>query len=207
MEQSERTFIGAEIIDTDILNRLPEAHRRLLKNENGFILFGGGLHVRGAVLSPEWHSLRKVWFGDLALHRLFPAITETDVPFAQDCLGDQFVLREDTVHKLDAETGTLRNFGMDLEVFLSCARENPVEFLSLQPLQQFQLEGGELRPGQLLSVYPPFIFEESAQSVSLKAISMFDRIGFLAELASQVEGLANGTKVRLDVVNLPENEI
>jgi hypothetical protein len=207
MEQSKRTYIGAEITDTDILNRLPESHRRLLEAENGFILFDGGLHVRGAVLSPEWHSLRKVWFGDLALHELFHAITETDVPFAQDCLGDQFVLRSNLVYKLDAETGSLESLGMDLEAFLDFARENPVEFLSLQPLQQFQLEGGELKPGQLLSVYPPFIFEESAKSVSLRAISMFDRIGFLADFASQVVGLPKGTKVRINVVNLPENEI
>jgi hypothetical protein len=207
MEQSKRTFIGAEITDTDILNRLPESYRRLLKNENGFILFDGGLHVRGAVLSPEWHSLRKVWFGDLALHGLFPAIVETDVPFAQDCLGDQFVLRNDLVHKHDAEMGTVENLGMDLEAFLDCARENPVEFLSLQPLQQFKSEGGELKPGQLLSVYPPFIAKESANGVSLRAISMFDRIGSMADFARQVAGLVEGTKVRITVVNSSDDEI
>ena len=207
MEQSKRTNIGTEITDADILERLPESYRRVLNDENGFILFDGGLHVRGAVLSPEWHSLRKVWFGDLALHKLFPAIKETDVPFAQDCLGDQFVLRNDLVHKLDAEIGELENLRIDLGAFLDCARENPVEFLSLQPLQQFQLKGGKLKPGQLLSVYPPFIFEESAKSISITAVSMFDRVSFLADCASQVAGLAKGTKVRLNVVNLPENEI
>lgn len=153
------------------------------------------------------HSLRKAWFGDPALHQLFPAIKDTDVPFAQDCLGDQFVLRNDFVHKLDAEIGELENLGMDLAAFLDCARENPVEFLSLQPLQQFQLEGGGLKPGQLLSVSPPFIFEESAKTISLRAISMSDRIGFLADFASQVAGLAKGTKVRINVVNRPRNEI
>jgi hypothetical protein len=207
MEQSKRTYIGAEITDTDILNRLPESHRRLLEAENGFILFDGGLHVRGAVLSPEWHSLRKVWFGDLALHELFHAITETDVPFAQDCLGDQFVLRSDLVHKLDAEIGELENLGMDLEAFLDCARENPVEFLSLQPMQQFQREGGELKPGQLLSVYPPIIAKESANGVSLRAMSMFERIGSLADFARQVAGLSKGTKVRIKVVNSFDDEI
>ena len=207
MEQSKNTFIGAEITDTEILERLPESYRRLLKNENGFILFDGGLHVRGAVLSPEWHSLRKAWLGDLALHRLFPAIAETDVPFAQDCLGDQFVLRSDLVHKLDAELGTLENLGMDLEAFLDRARENPVEFLSLQPLQQFQREGGELKPGQLLSAYPPFIAKESANGVSLRAVSVFDRIGSMSDFARQVGGLAEGTTVRIKVVNSSDDEI
>lgn len=207
MEQPKRTFIGAKITDTDILNRLPESYRRLLKNENGFILFDGGLHVRGAVLSPEWHSLRKVWFGDLALHELFPAILETDVPFAQDCLGDQFVLRSDLVHKLDGEMGTVENLEIDLDAFLDCARENPLEFLSLQPLQQFQSEGGELKPGQLLSVYPPFIAKESANGVSLRAISMFDRIGSMADFARQVVDLREGTKVRIKAVNSSNDKI
>ncbi|MDQ3816354.1 MAG: SMI1/KNR4 family protein [Acidobacteriota bacterium] len=190
MEQLEPTYVGSEITDSEILGRIPEDYRRLLNQTNGFILFDGGLHVRGAVLSPAWHSLRRVWLGDSALHKLFPAINESDVPFAQDCLGDQFVLRAGVVHKLDAEAGEVETLGMNLEAFLNHAFENPVEFLSLHPLLQFMSEGGELRPGQLLSVYPPFITEESAGGVSLRAISMFDRIGFLADFARQVAAIS-----------------
>src|ERR1044072_6284487 len=137
MAQSKPTYIGSEITDAEILDKVPEDYRRLLSRTNGFILFDGGLHVRGAVLAPEWHSLRKVWLGDFALYKLFPAIGESDVPFAQDCLGRQFLLRDDTVHKLDAEIGEIESLRMDLETFLNRAQENPVEFLSLQPLWQF----------------------------------------------------------------------
>ncbi len=191
MDNSKPTYVGSEITDTEILDRVPKDYRRLLNQTNGFIIFDGGLHVRGAVPSPEWHSLRKVWLGDTALHRLFPAIEERDVPFAQDCLGDQFVLRAGVVHKLDAEIGDVESLGMKLETFMSHAHEDPVEFLSLQPLLQFMSEGGELKPGQLLSVYPPFIAKESAEGVSFRAISMFDRLGFLADFARQV---ANSSK-------------
>ncbi len=175
-----------QAIDDEILDRVPEDLRSLLSENNGFILFDGGLHIRGAVLSPEWHSLRKVWLGDFPLYKLFPAIKESDVPFAQDCLGDQFILRDDIVHKLDAEIGEIENLEMNLETFLNKAQQNPVEFLSLEPLLQFMAEGRKLEKGQLLSVYPPFIAKESANGVSLKAISMFDRIGFLADFASQI---------------------
>jgi hypothetical protein len=192
MEQSKPTYIGSEITDAEILDKVPEDYRRLLSQTNGFILFDGGLHVRGAVLSPEWHSLRKVWLGDFALHKLFPAVKGTDVPFAQDCLGDQFLLRDGVVHKLDAEIGEVESLGMDLGTFLNRAHENPVEFLSLEPLVQFMSEGGELKQGQLLSVYPPFITKESANGVSLRAISMFDRLGFLADFARQVANISKG---------------
>jgi hypothetical protein len=207
MEQSKPTYVGSEITDPKILVKVPENYRRLLNQTNGFILFDGGLHVRGAVLAPEWHSLRKVWLGDFALHKLFPTIHESDVPFAQDCLGDQFLLRGDIVHKLDAEIGEVEGLGMNVETFLNRAQENPVEFLSLQPLLQFMSEGGMLKPGQLLSVYPPFTTKESANGVSLKAISMFDRIGFLADFARQIADVSEGTKIEINVVNAPDSEI
>jgi hypothetical protein len=200
-------FIGSEITDPEILARTPAELRRHLQQVNGSILFDGGLHIRGAVLSPDWHSLRHVWLGDFALHKLFPSLDETDVPFAQDCLGDQFLLREMVVHKLDAESGDLESLAMDFETFLNQSQENPVEFLSLQPLLQFQREGGELKPGQLLSVYPPYITKESAQGVDLRAISMFDRINFLADFAKQIASIADGEKIKLKVVNVPDSEI
>ena len=190
MEQSKPAYVGSEITDPEILERIPEDYRRILEQTNGFILFDGGLHVRGAVLTPQWHSLRTVWLGDSALHELFPAINESDVPFAQDCLGDQFVLRTGVVHKLDAEIGEVESLRMNLESFLSRAEDDPVNFLSLQPLLQFMSEGGRLEPGQLLSVYPPFIAKESADGVSLRAISMFDRIGFLADFARQIANIS-----------------
>ena len=207
MEQSKPTYIGSEITDAEILGRVPEGYRRLLNQTNGFILFDGGLHVRGAVLVPEWHSLRKVWLGDFALHKLFPAISESDVPFAQDCLGDQFLLRGGVVHKLDAEVGEVESLGMDLDTFLNRAQDDPIEFLSLQPLLQFMSEGGKLKPGQLLSVYPPFITKESANGVSLRATSMFDRLGFLADFARQISGVSEGRKIEIKVVNVPDGEI
>ncbi len=206
MKPSNPLYIGSEITDPEMLNQVPEDYRRLLQQVNGSILFDGGLHIRGAVLSPEWHSLRKVWFGDFALYKLFPAIENTDVPFAQDCLGDQFLLRKNVVHKLDAESGEIESLRMDLETFLSRSQENPVEFLSLQPLLQFLREGGEMKPGQLLSVYPPYITKESANGVSLRAILMFDRIGFLANFARQIAGIPDGAKLENKVVNTSEGE-
>jgi hypothetical protein len=199
MEQSELTYIGSEITDSEILDGVPEGYRRLLNQTNGFILFDGGLHVRGAVLSPDWHSLRKVWLGDLALHKLFSAIEESDLPFAQDCLGDQFVLRGGVVHKLNAEEGELTSLNLDLTTFLSKAEEDPVGFLSLQPLLRFYNEGGRLEQGQLLNVYPPFCSEESAQDVSIRAVPMFERLGFLSKLAAFIGSIGKGQKFRINV--------
>lgn len=87
-------------------------------------------------------------------------------------------MRDGIVHKLNAESEGIENLEMDLKIFLNKALDNPAEFLSFEPLLQFMPEGGELEQGQSLNVYPPFITGESADGVSLKAISMFERIAF-----------------------------
>jgi len=206
MEQLEATYVGSEITDTEILDRLPEDHRLLLNETNGFILFDGGLHVRGAVMSPEWHSLRNVWAGTLALHQLYPAVREADVPFAQDCLGDQFILRDEAVYRLSGETGELESLGMSLDGFFNAASQNPVEFLSLHPLLQFMAEGGKLRPGQLINAYPPFCMKQSGKGVSLKAVPMLEQVRWLADFARQIGGLAEGAEIRIKVINVPDGE-
>ena len=197
MLSNERSYVGGEITDSEIVEKLPQTYWDLLQQVNGYILFNGGLHIRGAVVSPSWHSLRVAWFGETALHRLFPAIKQQDIPFGQDCFGDQFVLRDGSVHRLQAETGTIESLAMDLETFLLRAQDAPVEFLSLQLLRQFRREGGELKPGELLSVYPPFCTKESGRGISLRAISASDRIGFLADFANQISHLSEGTRVRI----------
>ncbi len=188
MELTEITYRGPDITDQDIFGKLSEDYQNLLRQANGFIAFAGGLHVRGACLTPEWHSIRKVWLGDFALYKLYSSLNQTDAPFAQDCVGDQFILREGMVHRLRAETGELHDLQMDLQTFMRSAQDDPVEFLSLYPLLQFQNEGGELEPGQLLSVYPPFCTKESKNGVSLKAVPVFDRLEFLAYFSRQIGG-------------------
>src|SRR5687768_13893517 len=84
-------YLGPPIDDEEMLARLPAEYRRLLGEVNGYVAYHGGLHVRGACSTPEWHSLRAAWFGEEAIHRQFPAVSAEDVPFAEDALGDQFV--------------------------------------------------------------------------------------------------------------------
>jgi hypothetical protein len=207
MDDEGLIYCGADIEDPEILCALSDDHRELLSQRNGFVLFNGGLHIRGAVHSPEWHSLRKVWRGDLALHELFPAVEESDVPFGQDCLGDQFLLRSGVVHRLNAEYGEIESLAMDLGTFLDRARENPVEFLSMYPLLRFRSDGGEIMPGQLLNACPPFVIKGDAEDVRLMAISMIEQISFLADFSSQVSKLSDGTKVEIKVINAPDSEI
>ena len=193
------SWSGPSLDDIEILPRLPRAYTNFLASHNGFIAFGGGLHVRGAVTAPQWHSVRAALEGPDALHTLFEAITDSDVPFAQDALGDQYILRDDGVWRLEGEVGTLAPLELDLNGFLQAASKDPVEFLGLQPLLNFQEQGGALAPGQLLSVYPPFVIATESPQRSYRAVAASDLVRMLAQFVRETRELPDGTRVRIKV--------
>ena len=123
----------------------------------------------------------------------------SDIPFAQDVFGDQFLIRDGSVVRLSSETGDIKPLGMKLHEFLDAAASDPTEVLGLHWLTQYRSEGGNLEPGQLLSVYPPFCTAESAKGVSLRAIPALERIRFLGDFAAQIRRLPEGSEIRLRV--------
>jgi len=201
LELSHITYRGPAFdSEASIATHLPSYLRSLLEQLNGFVQFGGGLHVRGVCAEPHWHNLERVMVGELALHIHYPQLLPSDIPFAQDCVADQFILRDGAVLKLHSETGDIEKLGLKLYEFFASAQEGPVEFLGMQPLIQYHHEGGKLLPGQVLSVYPPFCTKESANGVSLKAISAEEALRFLFEFSRHVASLSDGSSVSVKVI-------
>jgi hypothetical protein len=198
------SFVGAtlddgSIADLALIDQLPSALQDVLRQVNGLVAFRGGFHLRGAVSAPPWHSLRLALEGPDAIHALFPAVRATDIPFAQDALGEQFLLRDEQVWRLSAEVNELEPLGQSLGEFLEEISFDP-DSLGLQPLLRFESEGGSLAPGQLLSVYPPYVMDtKSPQERSFRAVAMQDRLRFLSQLAAHVSGLPDGAPVRLEI--------
>jgi hypothetical protein len=187
MELTGITYEGPPIDDAELLPRLPADLVKLLKQVNGYIQFRGGLHVRGACREPAWHSLRAAWLGKQSFARLYPDVVEPEeIPFAEDCAGDQFLLCDGQVTRLLAESGEREPLEVDLAGFLASVEEDPLENLGLQPLLQFEEDGGGLQPGELLAAFPPFVAQESAEGVEFKAVPAAERYAFLAELAASL---------------------
>jgi hypothetical protein len=201
MKLDEITFVGPPIDDGQLLDKLPANLAGLLQQVNGFIQLHGGFHVRGACREPLWHSLRNAWVGSDAFHHLYPAVGPEDIPFAEDCMGDQFLLRDGRVLQLAAETGDLRALELGMAEFFTSVQNDPVGFLSLNPLVRFQQDGGALEPGQLLSAAPPFCFEQPAEGVNLRAVPADERRRFLAELAAQLRDVQDGDYVEIKIVD------
>jgi hypothetical protein len=200
LELSNVTFQGPEFeVDSPLIGALPTDLVDLLRQTNGFVQFGGGLHVRGICSKPIWHSIAEVMSGPTALHKLYDVLLPTDALFAQDCMADQFLLREGLVCKLQSETGELSPLNLSLSQFLLAAKEDPLEFLAMQPLMSFQREGKVLQPGQVLQAYPPFCTKEARQGVSLRAISISEALDYLANFSRQISSVADGDRIRFRV--------
>jgi hypothetical protein len=193
------TYAGPPIDDPEILARVPAPLVAALRVRNGVVAWQGGLHVRGACREPAWHSLRAAWEGPLAFHVLYQEVEPTDVPFAEDALGDQFLLRDGAVLHLWAETGELEPAAPDLATWLAALLADPERTLALEPLLAYLNAGRTLAPGQLLAAYPPFCVTQSEQGVTLEAQDWLERRLFLAELARQIRGLPEGAEVRFKV--------
>ncbi|HWY41833.1 MAG TPA: hypothetical protein VNX27_13670 [Chthoniobacterales bacterium] len=196
MDISGVTFRGPKLIEAPILSDLPSEYSDTLRKINGFVALDGGFHLRGACDFPPWHSLVAAWRGVEPLHLLFPALLDSDIPFAQDCMGDQFVLRNSIVHRLAAESGTVESMALSWQQFFTSLLANPFEFLQLHPLIQFQREGGRLQPGQLLLAYPPFVTTEAGGGVALSAVSADERLRFLSDFSRQLARIPKGQQFR-----------
>jgi hypothetical protein len=196
------TYKGPAVDDEAILGDVPRSLAGMLRQINGFVQFHGGLHVRGACSAPDWHSLRAAWRGPDALHRAYNSMESSDVPFAEDCVGDQYFLRDEKVWKLSAETDEAEALNETLGAFLNRVQHDPIEQLEMQPLQQFiEHEQHGLAPGELLAAHPPFCAKQSEAGVSLSAIPALERRRFLAELAAQIRELPEGAPINFKLVD------
>lgn len=205
MELSNITFAGPPIEENSSIEAaLPRNLLELLRQINGFIQYGGGLHVRGICSNLEWHSLALVMQGPNALYLSYPELLPTDIPFAQDCMADQFILRDGVVFSLESETGQLECLELSLSKFLEKAQEEPIDFLSMHPLLQYQSENQSyLEPGQVLHAYPPYCTAEAEHGVHLAPVPVADAIAYLTHLSSCLRNLKEGEVFNIKIISSP----
>ena len=201
------TFQGAALENPSKLQGLPDALIELLWQVNGFVAYAGGLHFRGMVEEPSWHSFERYLSGGMSLHHLFHEVREYDIPFGQDFLGNQFLRRDGTVWRLRADTGEMSNMGVDLGNFLGESRESPIEYLGLELLARYHQEHGMLEPGQLIHTMPPLCLARDDSEPSLKAAPADEAVKFLSSIAKQVADVPDGEEVRLELVWPPKESI
>lgn len=174
------TYINHACDYPDMIDALPDEMRAFYKEINGLVAYNGGFQIRGCGTSPSWNSLEDAWKGPHALHKTYPNLSEEDIPFGQDCLGDQYVFKAGSVWQLLTETGDLDDLELEFDEFIDEVIEDPVEFLALYPLLEFIDSGNELKPGELLVPSIPFSMD-TEEEYTFSKTSVENRLSSLAE--------------------------
>lgn len=172
-------YMNQECDNPDLLHSLPAEMKAFYKEVNGLVAYNGGFQVRQIGTGPTWNSLETFWTGEKALHKIYPKLNEDDIPFAQDCMGDQYIFRGGSVWQLLTETGDLDDLELEFDEFIDEVIEDPVEFLALYPLLDFMDAGNELAPGELLVPSLPFTVE-TEEEYTFSAAPINERLEWLA---------------------------
>ena len=205
MQLEHVTWQGSNIDDSEILDLLPANLSSLLQQINGFILYQGGFHLFGASHKPAWHSIREAWHGEQAAWRHYDSIEESDIPFAEDCLGFQFFLRSDRVILLDGQTGDIDDLQVGLGTFLRSIPQNPLETIGIAPLLQFMKNGNELAPGELISEYPFFFTKQARDGVELSKVSSAEKRKLLVHIYTKTKDAKDGESITFSIEKRREN--
>ncbi|MEM6263398.1 MAG: hypothetical protein AAGI38_12875 [Bacteroidota bacterium] len=190
------TYEGSQITDRETFNLLPRQLQEVLSQKNGFIGLNGGIHIRGCVHQPEWHSLYMYWKGSEAFHAVYEAVDEQDIPFGQDCYGEQLILRKDQVFILRTETGEMEPLSSSLQEFWGNLEKNPITYLGLEAFEGLLESEFNLRPGELINVYPPFVIDSPVERTA-KAISVEGRLSSLKKLYEEIKEFPDGTSITI----------
>ncbi len=168
-----------QIEDPETYDLLPTDVKQLVEDLKGVVAYQGGLHIRGCVRDPQWHSLYDAWKGDNAYHKYYSELRATDIPFAEDCLGDQYFWRLGTVWSLMCETGDVEDTELDVFEFLDAIVADPIEFLSMEPLIVYLEQNEPLEAQQTLHVEPSFLTE--SDHYEFKPVDRIEQRKYLIE--------------------------
>lgn len=172
---------------------LPASLRAALAEHDGFIVDDGAFHMRGVGEGhPGWHRLDGCVVGQGGVFDAYEVLEPGDVVFGQNMLGDQFVLRGEAVHFLDAEVGELERVAPTLAAFLSTVNEEG---------DNLPRYGGRaaLEPGELMHAHPPFCCVTDSGSYRLHPTPAEELHAFHVELYEQMRDLPEGAKLEFEV--------
>ena len=169
--------------------------RELLLARNGFLAFGGALHVLpwDATMMPL--ALRCMELGR-PLARVICTLANGHFFFAEDAFGFQFSLFADSVHRFDPETGDSEEFSATIEDWLAIVLRDHRVLTGWPLLADWEALNGELPYGHRLFPKVPFVTGGEFTPENLAALESVEGMRLRGALALQLHDLADGTRVR-----------
>jgi len=198
---SEPILTSPHTIELEALHNLnitPTDLTEALSWKNGWYAFESSLHVfplgkkDGVFDLQSWNSeaLWRTSYGDLARNAFF---------FAEDVFGGQFCFKQDKIHLFEPETGETQFFANELGEWAGKIVDNYCLYTGFPLAHEWQKQHGALRPGKRLLPKTPFVLQGAYTVENLYAADCVEGMRFRGDIALQLRGLPDGSKVRLKV--------
>jgi hypothetical protein len=185
---------------SDLATPLESQLLKLYWARNGFYAFESALHVFPMAAEPEvisleqWNSanLWRAAFGSLALGALF---------FAEDAFGGQFCIADGGVVRFNPETGEREQIAASIYEWAAVILADSRMQTGWPLAHDWQARYGPLALDQRLVPKIPFVLGGEYVIQNLHALDCVAAMHFYADIARQIHDLADGSQVRLRVVD------
>lgn len=186
------SFASGVIVETPVPDdsTLKELYSTL-RQRDGFYAFESALHFYSMVYLNAWNKSE----GWRSLYDLPDELTF----FAEDIFGEQFCLYNSKIYRFNPETGELDEFSRTLEEWASNILQDYEVETGYLIAHEWQERRGGLQLGQRLVPVKPFVLGGKYEIENLQPMYSADGIAYRANIARQIRGLPDGTRVKLTV--------
>lgn len=160
-----------------------------LRQRDGFYAFESALHFYSTVYLSNWNKIDG-WRAQYDLPNDL-------VSFAEDVFGEQFCLYNSKIYRFNPETGEMEGFSKTLEGWADLILQDYEVETGYLIAHDWQEKYGRLQLGQRLVPIKPFVLGGEYEIENLQAMYSADGIAYRANIARQIKGLPDGTRVKL----------
>ena len=170
----------------------------LLRARNGFFAFGAALHVfpcestdfsRGLV---EWNE-PGLWKHE------YQSFVDPGLCFAEDIFGNQFSIKDGSVHHFEVETGALTSIASSLEEWAALILSDDQLWTGWPVAQRWAEHDGPVRLHKRLHPATPFVCGGSYEVDNLRPIDAAEMMAKWGSFARQIHGLPDGAQIKIAV--------
>lgn len=173
----------------------------LLAARNGWYAFESALHVFGSGSAPDDATTLEEWNAPRTWRDAYAGLADGFLFFAEDAFGNQFAIRDETVHTFEPETGDTAPMASSIEDWADQLLADYAVLTGYPLAHDWQVRHGVLRPGQRLLPKTPFVFGGEYAVDNLYTADSVEGMRFRGDVAVQIRDLPDGAQVEFRVVD------
>jgi hypothetical protein len=168
----------------------------LLTARNGFFAFGSALHVFPTQSSDLSWGLVEWNMPSLWKHE-YLSFVDPGLCFAEDIFGNQFSIKDGSVHIFEVETGALKPLAPSLAGWIDLILADDRRWTGWPFAQRWAEHKGPVPLHKRLHPAVPFVCGGSYEVTNLRPIDAAEMMAKWGSFARQIHGLPDGAGIKI----------